>query len=128
MYIAIYDTVRLLLPRRTIITAFGKDCKEKRVCGYDPPQCLVFFIGTTRCYRTGPAGWTCPHISNCYHGELSPYLLNAPVVNLSLAVLLIFIETEPAEDFREFTQTCRIVNTRRFLVSLSGEFLPAFVS
>src|SRR6218665_3948269 len=39
-----------------------------------------------------------------------------------------FIEPEPAEDFREFTQTCRIVNTRRFLDLLSGEFLPAFVS
>src|SRR6218665_3913271 len=83
------------------------------------------FIGTTRCYRTGPAGWPCPHILNCYHGELSPYLLNAPVVTLSLAVLLIFIESEPAEDFRVFTQTSRIVNTRRFLDSLSpGNFFP----
>src|SRR6218665_1795900 len=33
---------RLLLPRRTIVTAFGIDCKEKRICGYNPPQCLVF--------------------------------------------------------------------------------------
>src|SRR6218665_1934216 len=55
-----------------------------------------------------------PHISNCYHGELSPYLLNAPVVTLSLAVLLIFIELEPAEDFRVFTQSCPIINTPRF--------------
>src|SRR6218665_1362463 len=80
-----------------------------------PTAMFGMFIGTTRCYRTGPAGWPCPHISNCYHGELSPYLLIAPVVTLSLAVLLIFfIEPEPAEDFRVSTQTCRIVNTRRF--------------
>src|SRR6218665_1856541 len=85
------------------------------------------FISTTRCYRTGPAGWPCPHISNYYHGELSPYLPNAPVLTLSLAVLLtcIFIEPEPAEDFRVFTQTRRIVNTRRFLDSFSpGNFFP----
>src|SRR6218665_1788408 len=79
-----------------------------------PTTMLGIFIGTTRCHRTGPAGWPCPHISNCYHGELSPYLLNAPVVTLSLAVLLVFIEPESAEDFRVFTQTYRIVNTRRF--------------
>src|SRR6218665_3047727 len=92
-----------------------------------PTAMFGIFIGTTRCYRTGPAGWPCPPISNYYHGELSPYLLNAPVT-LSLAVLLIFIEPEPAEDFRVFTQTCRIdgiVNTRRFLDSLSpGNFFP----
>ena len=36
-----------------------------------------------------------------------------------------FIEPEPAEDFSLFTQTCRIVNTRRFLDSLSpGNFFP----
>src|SRR6218665_495444 len=81
------------------------------------------FIGTTRCYRMGPAGWPCPHISNCYHGELSPYLLNASVVTLSLTVLLIFIEPEPAKDFRVFTQTCRIVSTRRLLDS-PGNFFP----
>src|SRR6218665_3163903 len=57
-----------------------------------PIAMFDIFIGTTRCYRTGPAGWPCPHISNCYHGELSPYLLSVPVVTLSLAVLLIFIE------------------------------------
>src|SRR6218665_2731398 len=79
-----------------------------------PTAIFGIFIGTTRCHRTGPAGWPCLHISNCYHGELSPYLLNAPVVTLSHAVLLIVIEPEPAEDFRVFTQTCRIVNTRRF--------------
>src|SRR6218665_288951 len=84
-----------------------------------PTAMFCIFIGTTRCYRTGPAGWPCPHISNRYHGELSPYCLNAPVVTFSLAVLLIFIEPEPAEDFRVFTQTCRIVNTRRFVGSLS---------
>src|SRR6218665_3384807 len=77
----------------------------------------------------GTAGWPCPHISNCYHGELSPYLLNVPVVTLSLAVLLIFIEPEPAEDFRVFTQTCRIVNTRRFLDLLSpGNFFPRLLA
>src|SRR6218665_3581945 len=79
-----------------------------------PTAMFGIFIGTTRCYRTGPAGWPCPHISNCYHGEHSTYLLNAPVVTLSLAVLLIFIEPEPTEVFCVFTQTCRIVNTRRF--------------
>src|SRR6218665_1320549 len=79
-----------------------------------PTAMFGIFIGTTRCYQTGPAGWPFPHISNCYYGELSPYLLNAPVVTLSLAVLLIFIELEPAEDFHVFTQTCRIINTRRF--------------
>src|SRR6218665_2580961 len=57
-----------------------------------PTAMFGIFIGTTRCHRTGSAGWPCPHISNCYHGELSPYLLNVPVVTLSLAVLLIFIE------------------------------------
>src|SRR6218665_2900289 len=75
-----------------------------------PTAMFGIFISTTRCYRTGPAAWPCPHISNCYHGELSPYLLNVPVVTLSLAVLLIFIEPEPAEDFRVFAQTCRIIN------------------
>src|SRR6218665_2908895 len=59
-----------------------------------PTAMFGIFIGTTRCYRTGPAGWPFPHISNCYYGELSPYLLNAPVVTLSLAVLLIFNVTK----------------------------------
>src|SRR6218665_385802 len=97
---------------------------EKNMRLHPTARCSIF-IGTTRCYRTGPAGWPCPHISNCYHGELSPYLLNTSVVTLSLAVLPIFIEPEPAEDFRVFTQTCRIVNTRRFLDSLyPGNFFP----
>src|SRR6218665_193795 len=91
----------------------------KRICGYNPPQCLVFLSvppdAIVRQLRVRP----CPHITNTYHGEPSPYLFNAPVVTLSLAVLLVFIEPEPAEDFRVFTQTCRIVNTRRLLHSLS---------
>src|SRR6218665_2758411 len=90
-----------------------------------PTAMFGIFIGTTRCYRTGPAGWPCPHISNGYHGELYPYLLNAPVVTLSLAVLLIFIEPESAEHLRVFTQTCRVVNTLCLLDSLSpGNFFP----
>src|SRR6218665_3191816 len=94
-----------------------------------PTAMFGIFIGTTRCYRTGPAGWPCSHISNCYHGELSPYLLNVPVVTLSLAVLLIFIEPEPAEDFRVFTQTCFRFNTRRFSDSLSpGNFFPQLLA
>src|SRR6218665_4091159 len=40
--------------------------------------------------------------------------------SLSLAVLLIFIESEPVEDFRVFTQTS-------LRLALSGEFLPAYV-
>src|SRR6218665_1884256 len=94
-----------------------------------PTAMFGIFIGTTRYYRTGPACWPCLHISNCYHGELSPYLLNAPVITLSLAVLLIFIEPEPAENFRVFTQTCHIVNTRRLLDSLSPRnFFPHLVA
>src|SRR6218665_2365967 len=58
-----------------------------------------------------------------------PYLLNVPVVTLSLAVLLIFIEPEPAEDFRVFTQTCFRFNTRRFSDSLSpGNFFPQLLA
>src|SRR6218665_1684762 len=86
--------------RRTIITALGIDCKEKRICGYNQPQCLVVLSVPPDVIERDL------HISNRCHGELSSYLLNAPVVILSLAVLLIFIETEPAEDFRVFTQTC----------------------
>src|SRR6218665_1315723 len=97
----------------------------KRICGYNPPQCLVFLSVPpdviVRHLRVRP----CPHITNTYHGEPSPYLLNAPVVTLSLAVLLVFIEPEPAEDFRIFAQTCRIVNSRRLSHSLSpGNFFP----
>src|SRR6218665_215977 len=85
-----------------------------------PTPMFGIFIGTTRCYRTG---WPCPHISNSYHGELSPYLLNAPVVNLSLAVLLIFIEPNQQ-------RISAYLHRPVFALTLavSGEFLPAFVS
>src|SRR6218665_1261036 len=68
MYIAMHGSVRLLLPRQTIITAFGKDCKEKRICGCNPPQCLVFLsvppdvierdprVGLARIFRTVTMG------------------------------------------------------------------------
>ena len=83
-----------------------------------PTAMFGIFIGTTRCHRTNPRVGLSRTFRTVTIGELPPYLLNATVVTLSLAVLLIFIELEPAEDFRVFTQTCRIVNTRRFLDSL----------
>src|SRR6218665_2185397 len=88
-----------------------------------PTAMFVIFIGTTRCYRTGPAGWPCPHISNCYHGELSPYSLNAPVVILSLAVLLI-LSNPNQRRISAYLHRLVVLLT----LAVSGEFLPAFVS
>src|SRR6218665_2344405 len=100
---------------------------EKNMRLHPTARCSIF-IGTTRCYRTGPAGWPCPHISNCYHGEVSPYLLNASVVTLSLAVLLICYRTRTSGEFpRIYTDLsyCTYCRTRRFLDSLSpGNFFP----
>src|SRR6218665_1355259 len=83
---------RLLLPRRTIITAFGIDCKEKRICGYNPPQCLVLLsvppdvieqdprVGLARIFRTVTMG-NFPRIySTCqlslYHSPFYLFLSN----------------------------------------------------
>src|SRR6218665_137576 len=101
MYIAMHGSVRLLLPL-------------KRICGYNPPQCLVFLwvpadvierdprVGLARIFRTVTMG-NFPRIySTC---QLSLY--HSPFY------LFFFIEPEPAEDFRVFTQPCRIINTRR---------------
>src|SRR6218665_399134 len=82
LYIAMYGSVRPLLPRRTIITTFGIVCKEKRICGYNPPQCLVFLsvppdvierdprIGHARIFQTVTMG-NFPRISPMH--QLSPY-------------------------------------------------------
>src|SRR6218665_3735975 len=76
---------------------------------------IVFLISYVISFPKMYSFHTLQKIPTKLHSELDyPYLLHAPVVTLSLAVLLIFIEPEPAEDFRVFTQTCRIVNTRRF--------------
>src|SRR6218665_293340 len=97
----------------------------KRICGYNPPQCVVFLsvppdvierdprVGLARIFRTVTMG-NFPRIYSTY--QLSLY--HSPFY-------LFFIEPEPAEDFRVFTQACGIVNTRRFLDSLSpGNFFP----
>src|SRR6218665_3686080 len=87
---------RLLLPRRTIITAFGIDCKEKRICGYNPPQCLVLLsvppdvierdprVGLSRTFRTVTMG-NFPRIYSTHQLSLydspfhrSPYLKAPP--------------------------------------------------
>src|SRR6218665_383582 len=88
-----------------------------------PTAMFGIFIGTTRCYRTGPAGWPCPHISNCYHGELSLYLLNASVITLSLAVLLIFLSNPNQRRISVYLHRPVVLST----LAVSGEFLPAFV-
>src|SRR6218665_3857460 len=89
-----------------------------------PTAMFGIFIGTTRCYRTGPAGWPCPHISNCYHGELSPYLLNVSVVTLSLAVLLIFLSNPNQRRISAYLHRPVVLLT----LAVSGEFLPAIAS
>src|SRR6218665_929923 len=88
-----------------------------------PTAMFGIFIGTTRCYRTGPAGWPCPHISNCYHGELSPYLLNVPVVTLSLAVYL-FLSNPNQRRISAYLHRPVVLLT----LAVSGEFLPAIAS
>src|SRR6218665_248935 len=86
--------------------------------------CVWFPRESHRYSRRFPELYVLPIVGQWSTGSPSPSIYRTaptglPVliqtwVTASPTVLLIFIEPEPAEDFREFTKTCRIFNTRRF--------------
>ena len=123
-----YGSARLLLPRRTIIAVFGMECKEKRICGYNPPQSLVFLsvqpdiierdprVGLSRTFRTVTMGnfplstqrTSCHFITRCF---------------------TYFYRTRTSGGFpRIYTDLSYCKHSPFLRLALSGEFLPAFVS